>query len=92
MTNLRMLNLSTCHIPFNEREQAERWAHYKNEYGWILFAGIDTSEFSDNAPVLAFIIKQAAKQKFDYVQLDGDGDVSDEFPTFTWPAKEPVNP
>lgn len=87
MTTHKMLSLSTCHIPFNERAAADKCAAYRNEYGWIVWTNIDTSEFADTAPVLTFIIKQAAKLKFEYVQLDADGDVSDDFPTFTWPVK-----
>lgn len=82
MTVLKMLNLSTCHIPYDEVKTAKAWATYQNDSGWVFWT--DGREFSDEAPVLAFILKWAAKQKFDYVQLDGDGDVSDDLPTFTW--------
>jgi hypothetical protein len=87
MTELKMLNLSTCHIPFNERAAADKWAMYRNDYGWIFWADTPVGEFSDTDPVLAFIIRYAAKREFNYVQLDADGDVNDNLPTFTWPAK-----
>jgi len=83
MTELKMLNLSTCHIPYAETKVAKQVAMYTDDYGWIFWTGLATEEFSNEAPVLASIIMWARKRKYDYVQLDSDGDVTDEFPTFT---------
>lgn len=83
-----IIDINTAHIP----EHTARALTYKSitklvyepwgEYGWVIWISADYAD--EEHKELNDIIKYCQEHGIDYLKLDCDADVVEEFPTFEW--------
>ena len=87
-----MIDISTAHIPEHTAKALEEksitelvyesWSESWSDYGWIIWVDADYAD--EEHKELNDIIKYCQEHGIDYLKLDCDADVVEEFPTFEW--------
>ena len=83
-----IIDISTAHIPEHTAKALEGKSITElayepwSDYGWVIWIGADYAD--EEHKELNDIIKYCQEHGIDYLKLDCDADVVEEFPTFEW--------
>lgn len=83
-----IIDISTAHIPEHtakalaEKSITELVYEPWDEYGWVIWVGADYAD--EEHKELNDILEYCQRHGIDYLKLDCDADVVEEFPTFEW--------